>query len=129
MAPRTRRVSASISVTVPDTLLATNRTGVVAAGCAAARGSPAPPPRTSASAASARAATIALARVLHRPRLADHRDLYLSGVLQLALDLAGDLVREQHSLVVVDVVWLDHDADLPARLHGIDLLDAGVAGG
>src|SRR2546423_9984582 len=70
-----------------------------------------------------------LLRVLDRARLPDHRHLDLAGVLELLLDLAGDLVREQDRAVVVDRARLHHHPDLAARLHGVDLVDAGVAGG
>src|SRR3954454_8727196 len=68
-------------------------------------------------------------RELDRPRLADDRHLDLTGVFELALDLAGDLTREQQRGVVVDRRGLDDDADLAAGLHRVDLLDAGVARG
>ena len=57
-------------------------------------------------------------------RLPDDGHLDLTRVLQLALDLAGDLVREEDSRVVVDLGRLDHDPDLPARLKRIDPFDA-----
>ncbi len=38
-----------------------------------------------------------------RPALADHRHLDLARVLEVVLDLARDLVREQHRAVVVDL--------------------------
>src|SRR3954453_9481393 len=64
-----------------------------------------------------------------RPRLADERHLDLTGVFELALDLAGDLAREQQRGVVVDRRGLGDDADLAAGLHRVDLLDAGGARG
>src|SRR3954451_6688705 len=66
---------------------------------------------------------------VHRARLADDRDLDLAGVLELLLDLACDVARERDRGVVVDVVRGDDHADLAARLHRVDLVDAGVAGG
>src|ERR671916_61197 len=71
---------------------------------------------------------IALASVVGGPRLPDHGDLDLAGVLELLLDLARDLVREQDGAVVVERARDDHHADLAARLHGVDLVDAVVAG-
>jgi hypothetical protein len=59
--------------------------------------------------------------------LADHRHLDLPRVLQVALDLACDLVREQNGSVVVDLLRLDEDADLTSCLERVDLVDAGVA--
>src|SRR5215211_8652013 len=59
-----------------------------------------------------------------RARFADHRHLDLSRVLEVALDLAGDLVREQHGSVVVDLLRLHEHADLASRLECIDLLHA-----
>src|SRR3954454_22573787 len=71
----------------------------------------------------------ALTSVVGRARLPDHGDLDLAGVLELLLDLAGDLVAEQHRAVVVERAGHDHHADLAARLHRVDLVDAVVAGG
>ena len=70
-----------------------------------------------------------VARVVGRARLPDHGDLDLAGVLELLLDLARDLVREQHGAVVVERAGDDHHADLAAGLHRVDLVDALVAGG
>src|SRR3954449_11755758 len=67
--------------------------------------------------------------VVRGPRLPDHRHLDLARVLELLLDLAGDLVAEQDGGVVVDRGRLDHHADLASRLHRVDLLDARVARG
>src|SRR6185437_2881366 len=67
--------------------------------------------------------------VLHRPGLADDRDLDLAWILELLLDLAGDLVGQQRGRVVVDGPRGHHDPDLASRLHGVDLVDAVVAGG
>src|SRR3954463_2956306 len=66
-------------------------------------------------------------REVDRAALADHRDLDLARVLELLLHVARDAVREQGRLVVVDLLRLDDHADLPARLHRVDLLDAVVA--
>src|SRR5688572_6677742 len=69
------------------------------------------------------------ARVVGGPRLPDHGHLDLARVLELLLDLAGDLVREQHRAVVVERPRQDHDADLAAGLHRVDLVDALVTRG
>src|SRR4051794_5506577 len=50
------------------------------------------------------------------PRLPDDGDLDVARVLELLLDLAGDLVREQNRAVVVERPRHDHDADLAAGL-------------
>src|SRR5215217_569512 len=70
---------------------------------------------------------MALSSVVGGPRLPDDGDLDLAGVLELLLDLAGDLVGEQHGAVVVERARLDHHADLAAGLHGVDLVHAVVA--
>jgi hypothetical protein len=44
-------------------------------------------------------------------------------VLELGLDLACDLVREENRAVVVDLGRLDDDADLAAGLEGVNALD------
>src|SRR3954468_8689045 len=67
--------------------------------------------------------------VVSRARLPDHGHLDLARIFELLLDLARDLVREQDGAVVVEGAGLHHDADLAARLHGVDLVDAVVAGG
>src|ERR687892_2847814 len=67
--------------------------------------------------------------VVGRARLADHGHLDLAGVLELLLDLARDLVREQYRAVVVERARRDHHADLAAGLHRVDLVDAVVARG
>ena len=77
----------------------------------------------------ARRARPGLASVVGGPRLPDDGDLDLARVLELLLDLAGDLVAEQDGAVVVERARHDHDADLAAGLHGVDLVDAVVAGG
>ena len=43
--------------------------------------------------------------------------------------LTGDLPGQEHHLVLADLVGLDHDADLPARLDGKGLFHAGEGGG
>src|SRR3954452_16623332 len=66
--------------------------------------------------------------VVSRARLPDHRHLDLPGVLELLLDLAGDLVGEEHGAVVIERARLDHHADLAAGLHGVDLVHPVVPG-
>src|SRR5262249_46147912 len=67
-----------------------------------------------------------LLRVLHCPTLPNHGDLDLSGVLELALDLARDLVREQRRLVVSDLRGLHDHPDLPPGLERVDPVHAGL---
>src|SRR3954453_5088380 len=57
--------------------------------------------------------------------LADHSHLDLPRVVELVFDLAGDLVRQKHCAVVVDLAGMDDHADLAAGLERIPLLDAG----
>src|SRR3954453_15387344 len=71
----------------------------------------------------------ALTSVVGGARLPDDGDLDLARVLEFLLDLAGDLVAQQHRAVVVEGARHDHHADLAAGLHGVDLVDAVVAGG
>src|SRR5205807_10213721 len=61
--------------------------------------------------------------------LADHGDADLARVGELLVDLLGDVAGDHLGVDVVDPVGLDHDPDLPAGLHGEDLLDALVAAG
>src|SRR5919198_5256659 len=68
-----------------------------------------------------------LLRVLDRARLPHHGDLDLSGVLELLLDLLGDVARHDLRGQVVHVLRLDHHPDLAAGLHRVDLLHARVA--
>src|SRR5712692_1822884 len=65
-----------------------------------------------------------LAGKIHLAGLADHHHLDLAGVLQLALDLAGDLLGELGRLAVVDRVRGHHHAHLPARLDREHLFHA-----
>ena len=57
---------------------------------------------------------IRLFRVVDGLGLAQEIDLDLAGVGQLVLDLLGDVAREQHHLILRDLLGLDHDADLAA---------------
>ena len=68
-------------------------------------------------------------RELSRAGLTDHGHLDLPGILELLLDVPGDLVREEDGAVVVDLARLDDHADLPAGLKRVDLLDAVLARG
>src|SRR2546430_10767840 len=63
--------------------------------------------------------SINLAGKTHRARLANHHDLDLPGVLQVALDPAGDLIRQLAGLAVVDRGRGHDHADLPTGLNGI----------
>src|SRR5438552_10286789 len=54
--------------------------------------------------------SMSLAGKIHRAGLADHHHLDLAGVLQLALDLAGDLLGQLARLAVVDRVRGHHHA-------------------
>src|SRR5436305_2845022 len=69
-----------------------------------------------------------LLREIDRPALPDHRDLDLARVLELLLEVTRDPVREERGGVVVHLLGLDDYADLAARLHRVDLLDAGMPG-
>lgn len=56
-------------------------------------------------------------------------DLDLTWVLELALELLDDLVRDDHHLLVVDLLRLHRYADFSARLDGVCLVDAREAVG
>src|SRR4051794_22466478 len=66
-------------------------------------------------------------RKVNSTRLANHRYLDLPGVFELLLDVPRDLVRDQRSALVVDLLGLHDHADLAPGLHRVDLLDAVVA--
>src|SRR5664279_4743311 len=59
--------------------------------------------------------------------LADDRHADLPRVVELVLDVPGDLACEQRGGVVVDLARLDHHADLTSGLHGEALLHALLA--
>src|SRR5450756_1567172 len=59
--------------------------------------------------------------------LADHGDPDLARVVELVLDVPGDLAGQQRRGVVVDLGRLDHHAHLVARLHGEAFLHALLA--
>src|SRR5207247_1425196 len=63
-----------------------------------------------------------LLRDLDRARLADNGHLDLPRILELLLDRARDLVREQDGAVVVDLARTHHHSDLPSGLKRVGLL-------
>src|SRR2546422_3429704 len=69
------------------------------------------------------APSMILAGKIHRAGLADHHDLDLAGVLQLPLDLPGDLLGQLAGLAVVNGGRRDddrseeHTSELQSRLH------------
>src|SRR5881409_3481199 len=71
------------------------------------------------------APSMSLAGKIHRAGLADHHHLDLAGVLELALDLAGDLLGQLARLAVVDRVRGHHHAHLPTRLNREHFFHAG----
>ena len=54
---------------------------------------------------------------VHRTAFADDVDLDLSGVFELGFDLLYDVARHEYHLLIVDLIGLDHDPDLSARLN------------
>src|SRR5512143_2003153 len=68
--------------------------------------------------------SFALACKVHRPCLPDDDDLDLPRILQLPLDLAGDLLGQPRGLGVVHRPRGDDDAHFPPRLNRVHLLDA-----
>src|SRR6188472_3559142 len=60
----------------------------------------------------------------NRTRLTDHDHLHLTRILELVLDLARDLVREQGGAIVVDLGRLYDHADLTTRLQRVRLRHA-----
>src|SRR6185295_7502177 len=66
----------------------------------------------------------ALPGKIHRPCLPNDNHPDLPGILQLALDLSGDLLGELLRSGVVDRVGRHHHTHLAPRLDGEDLLDA-----
>src|SRR5215813_5457600 len=79
---------------------------------------------------SVRSATVAgpsksaLLRVIDRAGFADHGHLDLTGVLELVLDAARDVLGEPHRFLVGDLLALDHDPDFAAGLQRERLRDA-----
>src|SRR6266542_388039 len=71
-----------------------------------------------------RTSSVALPRIFDGPRLPDHGDLDLAGILQLRLDLLGHVAREPECLVVAQATGLDDDAQLAAGLNGKGLLNS-----
>ena len=62
-------------------------------------------------------------------RLANDRNLDLTRILQLPLDLACDFVAEQCSSIVIDLFGLDHYPDLAPGLHRVAALHPALGGG
>src|SRR4051794_36706564 len=60
--------------------------------------------------------------VLHRPRLADHGDLDLAGVVELLLDGPGDVAADPQGVAVAGLRGVGDDADLSAGLDGVGVL-------
>src|SRR5690349_3251207 len=73
--------------------------------------------------------SISLAGKVHRARLADHHDLDLARILEVALDLARDLLGELARLAVVDRGGGNDHAHLSAGLDREHLLHARELGG
>src|SRR6185295_16638054 len=67
--------------------------------------------------------SIRLAGNTHRPRLANHDDLDLPRVLELALDFARDFVGHPRCRRVIDVVRRHDDAYFAPRLDREHLFD------
>jgi hypothetical protein len=65
-----------------------------------------------------------LSGIFHSPHFADDRDLDLTRIIELVLDLLGDVLGHQGSALVGDLLAFDDDSDLPARLKGEGLGDA-----
>ena len=59
-----------------------------------------------------------LSGIFDRPHLPDDRDLDLAGIIELVLDLRGDVLGDQRGPVVGDLAGVDHDPDLAAGLEG-----------
>src|ERR1043166_2471282 len=68
--------------------------------------------------------SLALSGKVHRPGLADDHHTNLGRGMKAPFDLARDLLRERIGPRIVHHVRRDHDANLPPRLNGVDLLDA-----
>src|SRR6185503_5885220 len=67
---------------------------------------------------------IPLLRDLHRPRLADHDHLDVSGVLHLRLDALADVLRQLMGVEVADDLGARHHAQLATGLDRVAHLDA-----
>ena len=66
-----------------------------------------------------------LAGVVRRARLSNHADAHLPGIGGLFLDLAGDVARQHHCLLIGNLVVFDQNPQLAAGLNRIGFLDAG----
>src|SRR5438105_11645368 len=62
--------------------------------------------------------------VINGPHFSDDGHLDLPRILQLRLDLPGDVFREPDRLLVADLFRIDDDAQLAPRLDGEALGDA-----
>src|SRR5688572_2641524 len=69
------------------------------------------------------------ARKVHRSRLTNRDDFDLTGILELGLDTACDLLGQGPHSHVVDVVGSHDHPNLPTGLNREDFLDALVARG
>ena len=67
-----------------------------------------------------------LFRIAYSSRLTDHRDLYLSWISHLILDLLCYLCGKTLSLLVVDLVSPHNYAQLTTRLDRIGLNHTGI---
>src|SRR5437867_9373085 len=67
-----------------------------------------------------------LPREFLRPDLADDADLDLAGILELLLDLLGDVPGHDLRREIVDLLGLHHHPNLAAGLHRVGLRDARV---
>src|SRR5919202_209189 len=72
---------------------------------------------------------MSLAGKVHRPLLANHHHLDLSGILQLPLDAPRDLLAERGHAEVIDVVRIHDHSDLPAGLYRVHLFHPRVTRG
>ena len=57
--------------------------------------------------------------------LADDVDLDLTGIGKLLLDLLCDIARQEHHLILGNILGLDHNADLASGLDGVAARNAG----
>ena len=67
---------------------------------------------------------VRLFRELDGARLANDADLDLTRILHFVLDALDDLLRKDERAGIVDVLGLNHDANLAARLNGEALFNA-----
>ena len=62
-----------------------------------------------------------LASVAHGTGFADYRNLYLTGIGHLVLNLLGDIGRECLGGLIIDLVGTHNDAELTTSLDSIGL--------